>query len=171
MGKSDKWDFNSLVTHLKKYLSEDINYEVSYLRSIIADLIGIGFIGIKVSEDRVEYADTVSKSKILRSKVINHPLDQKLDFVIHPIFYKYLNLVEFDISESDNRENDKESLQNSKLVKEEISTDISRKETALTIAKNLWKDPVWSKVIATVIITILGIAIIPITNIVQIFFK
>jgi hypothetical protein len=170
MGKMDKWEFNLLINHLKNYLT-DFKLDENGFRRVVADLVGIGFLGIEVLKQKTEYAETVSKSRTLRAVIIKHPIEQPLSLVIHPVFYIYLNILEQEnlehvslAVESNNiiqsEEDCEQSIkkERSKIVQEKVNSNVVVKylQAALSFMKILWKDPVWSKVIATGILAVLG---------------
>lgn len=159
VGQPDIWNFSSLMSHLEIFLKH-IQLDETGVRGVITDLIRIGFMGIQFEDNKIQYADTVSNSIKLRTVIMNRPIDQPLNLVIHPVFYTHLNILKTQngfnqIPHSTSNDFD-DHLQSTSAI---IETPAPVKKTLVVMIKELWKDPVWSKVIATGIIALIGILI------------
>lgn len=162
MGKPDKWELTPLISHLENFLRNNFALNDRSVKSVVADLIGIGFIGIQVLDEKIEYAETVPRSRALKRMVLDHPTGQILNLVIHPVFYLYLNILKQEIVEPNvvpqkvNLSVIEDADNQRRNVQQEIVLEGGNKNTFLKHVKMLWKDPVWSKIIATGILAVLG---------------
>lgn len=156
-GKPNVWSFSSLMSHLKIFL-EHVELDENGVRGVINDLIRIGFIGIQFEDNKIQYADTVSNSIKLRTVIMNRPIGQPLDLVIHPVFYTHLNIIKTQNNSNDTTCTTTETLKGN-MEKGSDVAKTSANKSLIAILKELWRDPVWSKVIATGIVALIGILI------------
>jgi hypothetical protein len=168
LDKPEKWEFCKLIAHLERYLQSSFDMEGIDVRRIIADLVGIGLLGIQLSSERIEYAETVIASRKLRSIIMAHPTDQTLYLFVHPILCDYLCIIKKqespDIGDPKSKNDSMNSVETYNLeeAKDKGKPKSKKKKSDVSVGsseslvRTLWKDPVLSKVIATGIIALLG---------------
>lgn len=164
MGKPDKWEFVILLNHLESYLRDSFDLDKN-LRRVVADLIGIGFLGVQITTNKIRYAETVAQSRTLRAMIMGHPIEEPLNLIIHPVFYLYLSILEQEtleiptmiIENADKVIIKEDECEHKHLCLEENKKSQEKINIIIKSLKALWQDPVWSKVIAAGIIAVAGI--------------
>lgn len=64
----------------------------SDVRSIVACLVDMGFIGIRFSDEDIRYATTIPDGRVLCQKVRKHPSRVPLHLEVHPVYHRCLSL-------------------------------------------------------------------------------
>ncbi len=84
------YSFADLIKHLEN-ISENVDEKL--IRSMIATLVNLGFLGIKVGGRTIEYATDIQVSQKLMSLIKNTNRNTNFELEIHPVFHHYLNSV------------------------------------------------------------------------------
>jgi hypothetical protein len=90
VGKTDSWAFQMLMEHIALNSPDK---DENTIRHIIADLVSVGFLGVKYPRQNVEYVVSIQRSLLITSRVRNQPLDDNTEFVINPVFCDHLKIV------------------------------------------------------------------------------
>lgn len=82
--------FKDLIKKIQDYSDEKLSQEKIIDR--IITLVSISFMGVQLNELHTIYAYDIQESRKLRSVIRNKTLNKKTLFIIHPVFYKHLNI-------------------------------------------------------------------------------
>ena len=90
-GENSILSYNALKKKIKKNCDENLTNEQIIERMIT--LVSINFVGVRLNFSPINYAFDIKESNKLRSIISNTTLKSKVQFVIHPVFYRHLNIM------------------------------------------------------------------------------
>lgn len=105
-GEKSILPYTSLITKIKQNGTELL--ELQQIINRIITLISINFLGVKLNGSPINYANNIQESNKLKSIIRNTALSNQVQFVIHPVFYRHLNI---------RKEDDREKFSFMKLLK------------------------------------------------------
>lgn len=90
IGEFHTFKFDELVKKIKSHTDEVLNRDVIINR--IITLVSINFMGVKLNGSPIIYAYNIQECSKLSSIIRNNTLNKNALFIIHPVFYKHLNI-------------------------------------------------------------------------------
>lgn len=90
IGENSVFSFNRLADKIRSNSSKPLDSQQIVDR--IITLISINFIGVRLNETPVIYAYNIQEGRKLSSIIKDTTLNKHTTFIIHPVFYHYLNI-------------------------------------------------------------------------------
>ncbi|MBP2641039.1 MAG: hypothetical protein H6Q66_1990 [Firmicutes bacterium] len=88
-GKADHWTLQELIKHIGENTNKTDEKDI---RNMIADMVSVGFFGVKFPDQYVEYAVSIQKSLLITARVRDQALTNNMAFVINPVFCSHLKI-------------------------------------------------------------------------------